>query len=63
MNFNIPQHNNFIPDTERNQECEIHHAQQENINLKLVAYLTQRWPFIPLALIVSELLLKSTKSE
>ena len=47
----------------RNQECKIHHAQQENFSLKLVAYLTQSWPFIPLVLIISELLPKITKSE
>ena len=38
-------------------------ARQENISLKHVAILTQSSPFIPLVLIVSELLLKTTKSE
>ena len=47
----------------RNQECEIHHAQQEHFSLKLVANLTQSWPFIPLVLIISELPAKCTKSE
>ena len=47
----------------RNQECEIHHAQQENFSLTLVANLTQSWPFIPLVLIIAELLPKITKSE
>ena len=45
------------------QECEIHHAQQGNVSLKLVANLTQSWSFIPLVLIISELLPKITKSE
>ena len=44
-------------------EGEIHHAQQENFSLKLVANLTQSWPFISLVQIISELLPKSTKSE
>ena len=46
-----------------NQECENHHAQQENFSLKLVANRTQSSPFIPLVLIVSELLSKSTIKE
>ena len=32
-----------------------------NISLKLIANLTQSWPFIPLVLIVAELLLKTTR--
>ena len=47
----------------RNQECEIHHAQQENFSVKLVANLTQSLPFTPLVLIIPELLPKITKSE
>ena len=35
---------------ECNQECEIQHAKEENIILKLVANLTQSWSFIPLVL-------------
>ena len=42
---------------------ENHHAQQENFSLKLVANRTQSSPFIPLVLIVSELLTKSTIKE
>ena len=34
------------------QECEIFYAHQENISLQLVGNPTQKWPFIPLVLIV-----------
>ena len=47
-------------------ECENRHAQQENISLKLVAHLTQSWPFIPLLslllIVLVLLLLKSTSA-
>ena len=58
-------YNSYLPDTARNQECaaDIHHAQQDNISLKQVANLTQSGPLNSLVLIVSELLLKSAKSE
>ena len=63
----FPQHNKsfcfVVLLTCSDQEGEIHHAQQENFSLKLVANLTQSWPFIPLVQIILELLLKSTKSE
>ena len=54
----------YLPDTARRSEYEIHHARQENISPKLVANISDtNWSFIPLVLIVSELLLKSNKSK